>query len=563
MKHSKKIYLIIYSILYICLFIILTCINRDNSGIYIGEIEVSSQSLCGILCVILNSIAVYITLRFGKLGFFTATVLCTASIIPPVIKLIIGNTSDSLPGIFILLGAIAVVHIVRKFLKRIESDEASLVKMANTDILTELPNRRGFIEYLDKLMKADKGRKVNFAVAFMDLDNFKNINDTVGHLTGDDVLKEIVGRWRSMLHDSVFLSRQGGDEFAFVISGKKTRDEVIEEVNRYKTALSYKIDCNETHFYITGSVGIAMYPEHSTNASNLLRYADMAMYYAKREGRDKIAVYDELLMQDLRNDIEMENAIRECLWSNNFFLNYQPQYDILTKKIRGFECLVRMRDKNNNIISPDKFIPIAERTSFIIDIERFVFQHAMEDFLPLVGQNKDIMLSINVSVIHLMHEAFLDDLRQALTSSGFPPQQLEIEITESVLIGSTEHASDVLESVKAMGISIALDDFGTGYASLSYLNKLPIDLLKIDKVFVDSLRNDAKSHNGKTDKDFIAAIISMGHLLHFSVISEGVEEDSQRDTLKKLGCDYLQGFLWGRPMSYDNVCALIKSNKEL
>ena len=553
---SKRLRLIFNCVIYLFFSILTALISRSHFDLHLADSVIPAQSICGIISVILILFCVSMTLSCHAAGFVLSLILNSFSILSATLSIAQTGSLDPLPGICIMLCGIIIVCVVYHFVKRIALKEDELLVMANTDILTELPNRRGFLDYLDKLMKSELEEPITFAVAFVDLDNFKNINDAMGHPVGDVVLQQIVKRWKDIVSEHVFISRQGGDEFAFIVTGLKTEDELITEVSRYITALSERIDIKETHFYLTASVGIALYPEHGPDASNLLRYADMAMYHAKKEGRNKVALYNKKIMQDTKHEIEMETAIRDALWNNHFFLDYQPQYDIIAKKLRGFECLVRMINKDGEVVGPGKFITLAERTSFILDIERFVFHHAMSDFLPIINQYPDILLSINVSVSHLMHDEFIHDLSKALQDTGFPPNRLEIEITESVLIASADRAVEVLTTLKSMGISIALDDFGTGYASLSYLAKLPIDLLKIDKTFIDSLNEAASSGNGKSGKDFVAAIISMGHVLHYDVLSEGVEEEEQLDILKNLGCDHLQGFLWGKPMSFENVKTL-------
>ena len=260
----------------------------------------------------------------------------------------------------------------------------------------------------------------------------------------------------------------------------------------------------------------------------------------------------------IENSVSLEQKIRIALEENNLYFVLQPQYNTKTKKIRGFEALARMKDEYGNIISPASFIPVAEKTGLITSIDNWVIRNSMIFFKSVLDiTNEKLMLSVNISVLHLLNKGFLDEIQQMLSETKFPPNNLEIEITESVFISSMSKAIDTLNELKRIGVCIALDDFGTGFSSLSYLSKLPIDLLKIDKSFIDELLVSESGRN------YVAAIISIGHIMNFSVISEGVESQKQLDILDSLGSDYMQGYLWGRPMLPKDAVKLLGISDEL
>ena len=267
------------------------------------------------------------------------------------------------------------------------------------------------------------------------------------------------------------------------------------------------------------------------------------MYEVKRTNSSNHILRFSTDLLKIERTLEIERKIRNALDENTIYFNLQPQYD-LSHKLRGFEALARMKDSDGTVISPGEFIPVAEKVGLIDKVDLSVFRNSAMFFGELIKKTgTDITLSVNVSVRHLMKNDFLDEVREILDTCGIPAGQIEIEITESVMIDSAEKALQCINGIKEMGIKIAIDDFGTGYSSLSYLNKFPANLLKIDKSFIDKMNTNDSS------KQYVAAIISIGHIMNFKVISEGVEEDDQLDTLRDIGCDFIQGFIWGRPMA--------------
>lgn len=437
-------------------------------------------------------------------------------------------------------------HIARyKVLKRLEH-------MSYTDTLTGLPNHSACTEYISDLIKA--GEK--FAAVSVDLNNFKRINDTLGFEAGNRVLMEVSERWKAISDNNSsnpdrYLTRIGGDEYFLVIKGYETGTELVDSIRCYIDALGDHLHIDGCDVYVSACFGYSEYPMDADTTDSLVSHANLAMNEIKKaNSSEHILHYTPELLRD-EHILDIENLIRSALENDTIFFNLQPQYDI-NHKLRGFEALARMKDTNGNMVSPGDFIPVAEKVGLIDRVDGTVFRKAAIFFGDMLRKTgADLTLSVNASVRHLMKSDFIDEIRDLLDVSGIPAGKLEIEITESIMIDSVDKALHCIDELKNMGIQIAIDDFGTGYSSLSYLNRFPANLLKIDKSFID------KMNTSDSSRQYVAAIISIGHIMGFDVISEGVEENEQLETLRSIGCDYIQGFIWGRPMSAEDTEKLV------
>ena len=436
-------------------------------------------------------------------------------------------------------------HIARyKVVKRLK-------QMSYTDAMTGLPNRFACADYISKSIYEN----VRFAVVSVDLNHFKSINDTLGFDAGNKVLIEIKDRWKKVSDatDSdleIYIARISGDEFYLVISGYRSDEELRSVIDRYVDAMGERMTFDGYDLFVSASFGYAEYPNDADNTDALISHANAAMNEIKkaRNSEHVLRFSSELLQNE--HMLEIENMIRNALENETIYFNLQPQYD-MEHSLRGFEALARMRDADGNNISPGEFIPVAEKVGLIDKVDGMVFKKAGKFFGDLIKKTDlDLTLSINASVRHLMKTDFLDEIRDILKTSDIPAEKLEVEITESIMIDS-DKALQRIEELKEMGIKIAIDDFGTGYSSLSYLNRFPANLLKIDKSFIDEMNKDDSS------RQYIAAIISIGHVMGFDVISEGVEEHDQLETLKSIGCDFIQGYIWGKPLSAEDVEKLV------
>lgn len=536
---------IICMLLFAFLFIVTLFITK-RSYIDLAGAKIPSGSINGVLSVFQVAIMVYVTSVEKRTGYAISLGVLTAYIIYLIAKMVRTQSVDILPGIATLVFGVFMVYVVYKNMSRIANSEEALYKLAYNDSLTGLPNRRAFDDQIATLINSQKSKK--FALAVIDLDNFKGINDSIGHECGDGVLCEVAKRWRAVLKDDEFIARQGGDEFIIIIRNYEDEEYVKNRMSEFLDALSDEMVIMNNCFFASASFGVACFPIHASDSENLFRYADMAMYQAKISKTDKIKLFDISMVAPVENEYMYDRLIRSNLQNDSFEIMFQPQFKASTHELRGFEALLRMKDDYGRYVSADKFIPYAEKSKLIFDIDRWVLNNAMKLIKPYyILSRSDFILSINISALHLQNESLFDDIACSLRMHEFPSKNLEIEITETSLVSSVANATMLLNKIKKLGIKVALDDFGTGYASLSNLSDLPIDLLKIDKVFMDKMLMDAKN------KNFVSAIISMGHIFNFEVIAEGVEYEIQLDVLKKLGCDYIQGFLWGRPLSMDVV----------
>ena len=427
-----------------------------------------------------------------------------------------------------------------------------LKKISYTDQLTGIPNRIACIELIGKLIKVGR----SFSVVSIDINGFKSINDTMGFDTGNKVLTEIASRWKNIAdadmsgtHD--YIARMGGDEFAFVICDYRSDDVIMKTIMQYESVLKERLTVDGCDFYITASFGYSVYPNDAETSDSLVTHANAAMSEVKRLNSSNHILRFSPDMLRTERILEVENKLRAAIETDGVFYHLQPQFD-MSHKLRGFEALARMKDARGNFISPGEFIPVAEKVGLVDKIDGIVFRKAALFIGDIIKKNNiELILSVNVSVRHLMKNDFLDEVRAVLSESGLPAKSLEIEITESIMIDSADKALKCIEELHKMGIQIAIDDFGTGYSSLSYLNNFPANLLKIDKSFID------KMNTGDKSKQYVAAIISIGHIMGLEVISEGVEDNEQLETLKEIGCDFIQGYFWGRPMPAEDAEKLI------
>ncbi len=423
-----------------------------------------------------------------------------------------------------------------------------LKRLSYTDTLTNLPNRFASSDYVNDLIRRGK----RFTVVSIDLNHFKSINDAFGFKAGNEVLKEVSRRWKAVVDSkaseaSEYITRLNGDEFLLIIHGYSSEETVRSTVQRYADALTDSMVIDNCDLYMTASFGYAEYPTDASTADSILSHADLAMNEIKNaRSSDQILRFTADILKNERT-LEIENIIRKALKKETIYFNLQPQFDI-EHKLRGFEALARMKDSEGNFISPGEFIPAAEKVGLIDKVDSMVFRKAAAFFSELLRKTGlGLTLSLNASARHIMKNGFISEIRDLLSSSGLAPEQIEIEITESILIDSADKALQCINDLRDMGVKLAIDDFGTGYSSLSYLNKIPANLLKIDKSFIDKITTSESS------KQYVAAMISMGHIMGLDVLSEGVEEPEQLEALRSIGCDYIQGFIWGRPMSAEDA----------
>jgi len=437
---------------------------------------------------------------------------------------------------------------LEKSLKVLDLQREQLEYQANHDSLTGLPNRILFTDRLKQSIKISQTNQKQVAIVFIDLDHFKEINDSLGHNVGDKVLVEVTKRIESTMRKSDSLARLGGDEFCVILNDIDDVDDVSDIILKEMESLKEPIEVNGNTLYIGMSVGISMYPNDGEDASSLLKYADAAMFKAKNDGRNTYCFYDEAMTEKAYERIFLETALREALQKDEFVVYFQAQMNAKKDTIVGMEALVRWQHPTKGLIPPYKFIPLAEDTGMIIELDRLVMAKALENFYQW---HKDGLnpgkLSMNLAMKQIQEPDFVEFITNLIKNKKCIAKHIELEVTETQIMSNPEQSIKVLEELSDMDISIVIDDFGTGYSSLSYLKKLPINKLKIDKSFVDGVPLDAD------DSAIAKTIISLSKNLNLKVIAEGVETQEQKDFLVENGCDFIQGYLYSRPIPADEM----------
>ncbi len=435
---------------------------------------------------------------------------------------------------------------MEEYTKQLSENEEKLNSLSYFDMLTELPNRLMILNRIDLLLSYSDTPE-RFSVAIIDIDDFKRINDTAGYNVGDIYLVTAAFRLREAIHGSDFLGRLGGDEFALIIQRQMSREKIESYMRSLQDTLKKPTEIGNVQYSTGACIGVAAYPEDGTSAEELLKYADMAMYQAKENGKNTVQLFQEQMKNAVLQSIEFENNMKYAVSNGEMFMVYQPQYDSISKRLRGFEALIRWQSPKLGFVSPARLIETAEKTGQIISLGEWILRRACEDFRKIIGCS-NVLLAVNISAVQLMEPSFREMVQSVLKELDFNPRRLELEITESVFISASEDAAGLLRELKNLGIRIALDDFGTGYSSLSYLQKLPVDLLKLDKSFINTL-NDPESK-----RQIVGDIIRLTHQMGMKVIAEGVENQVQLEYLQENECDYIQGFLWGRPLCKQDLC---------
>ena len=544
-------------ILYILATVTLNRVTHSGGEIMLGSYPFALRSAAGIFSSLANLCVILLVVLYRKVGFITGLVIIIGQIPMMLVQIIMLHNYDAIPGVFTNGLTIIAIVIININHNRVDRFQKEVLEQAVTDRLTGLPNRFAGREYFAGLVKV----REKFVYVATDINNFKSINDTMGYETGNKVLKEIANRWRDLADNGNLgtfnlVAHISGDEFGFSIQDYNSEEDVLRTINRFREELERRITIDDCDYYVNASFGYAEFPTDAEDLETLISGASLALHDAKRRGilGDPVRYTKELVQNE--KSLETERKIRSALTDDTIFLHLQPQYDI-NHKLRGFEALARMKDADGNYIPPMEFIPVAERSGLVDQIDMAVFKRAAE-FLQNAGKTAepDFTISVNISVKHLLKNSFIDDVKGILETYDVAAEHIEIEITESIMIDSVERALGRIEEVRKLGIMVAIDDFGTGYSSLSYLNSFPANLLKIDKSFIDVM-NQAESN-----KKYVASIISIGHVLGLEVISEGVESEDQLETLKEIGCDYIQGFIWGRPVPPEEAAKLIAQQEE-
>ena len=431
---------------------------------------------------------------------------------------------------------------------KLEEQKNAFKNLAHYDTLTGLPNRLLFYDRLEKVIANAEKNDQKFSILFLDLDNFKEINDSFGHDVGDDLLKIVAEKFQNRISKTDLLARLGGDEFTLVVEGWRNTEQIASIADRLIHTLNEPIYILGHEIYITVSVGISVYPEDGMDIATLLKHSDSAMYSAKNEGRNLYHFYKQIMTDQALERVTLETKMRKALENNEFIIYYQPIVNGVTSELIGLEALVRWQDPEKGLLTPDKFIHIAERTSIIIPLGEYVMNKVASQVKDWHEKGFDpSYISINLSVNQLRHKKLLSNITNILEKTNFRDDWLEFEITESYAMKNPEESIEVLNQIKALGVKLSIDDFGTGYSSLSHLKKLPVDKLKIDKAFISDLHYDLD------DKILVSTIVSLAENMNLKVIAEGVETKEQKKFLENIGCIYMQGYLFGKPVDFTTI----------
>ena len=456
--------------------------------------------------------------------------------------------------VVLLLLYVLLVPLLARVTRRMGRQIERIEHQAYHDDLTDLPNRLLFRERIAQALEAARGAGGAGAVLLLDIDRFKEINDTLGHSSGDDVLRQVAGRLGEAFHGEVTLARIGGDEFGMVLPGHDAAvaGAVADEVRRL---LWQPFTLQGLPLPLAASIGISLYPEHGEDADTLMRRADVAMYVAK-ETRGGYTVYDpEQDTNDARR-LALAGELPRALDERELVLHYQPKLDLASGAIVGAETLVRWLHPEHGLIGPAEFIPIAERTGMITRISGYVLEGAIRQCSDWNAAGLDVSVALNLTMHDLLDLDLPERIGGLLADAGLRPRKLVLEITESTIMGDPLRVREVLTRLNALGIRLAIDDFGTGYSSLGYLKNLPVDELKIDRSFVQEMTSDS------SDATIVRSTVDLGHNLGLRVVAEGVESEDVLETLRSLGCDEAQGYFIGRPVAAEELTSRLSSAPE-
>ena len=566
---------------------------------------------CSLLIIAYFSNRLGVTTRYRHLATITSVVILVVSglifpkdleaieemylLIPLIYLFILPGTLWPIGIAFLLLSAYFPSHLDHELSDFIEDaleliflssfasimtyfQQKSLTQMQHfkidsyTDYLTGLHNRKSFMKQMEALLQHYEDETVTgFALLGLDLDGFKKINDQLGHLAGDQVLKQVAMRLEKMSGEGVTAFRTGGDEFAFLITleekltnsyqvkgeSQQLKEKSIDLANRILELSEYAYIASNKHYNISASIGIALYPEDANDIETLYSNADLAMYNAKVLGKNCFSLYEENLMKKAARRYELEDALKTAISNNELHLLYQPKVCLATGKITSAEALLRWHHPKYGMVSPMEFIPIAEGNLAIIPIGRWVLEQVCQQIVKWQQYTGLKTVAANVSSAQLTDASFVNSVSELLVTTGCPGHLLEIEQTESWLMDDSDNNVEILKQLKRLDIKLSLDDFGTAYSSLSQLGRLPLDVLKIDKSFIDNCVHNHSDHM------IVRTIIQLGHNLGMTIVAEGVEYEAQRALLASEGCDSFQGYLFSKPVSASEFELLLEQDIEV
>ena len=511
-----------------------------------------------------NLIASYVPVRSSD----TAPVEAVMEIYSDVTGLVAKMEQTQLEVVSGVVGALSALYLLMLWMagrsdrilreQEVErlANEERIRHQAYHDQLTGLPNRTSFAEHLEQAIRRSKRFGWSLALMFIDLDRFKRVNDSLGHEAGDQLLLGSTTRIRSCLRESDLLFRMGGDEFTVLLENVKGPEEAAMVATRMLQAIAEPIELGRHELTATASIGIALYPRDDHSGDRLVKSADTAMYRAKELGRNRYAFFTQEMNERVEGQLLLEAGLQRAVKNDEFVLHYQPRVCAATQRVVGVEALLRWKHPEWGLVLPGRFIPLLEETGLIVPVGAWVLRTACrQNRLWQDAGLPPMRVSVNLSSRQFRSDSLVATIREALRGSGLAPEQLEIELTESVLVENTETAISVMERLKSIGVAISIDDFGTGYSSLNYLKRFPIDCLKIDRSFVHDLHMSAK------DAAIVDAISALARSLGIGLVAEGVEQGHQADFMRARYCTELQGYLFSHPLPADAIADVVKRFK--
>lgn len=431
-------------------------------------------------------------------------------------------------------------------------NQKEIYNLAYYDSVTSLPNRVKFVKELGQKLKTSKVGKDIFATLLLDLDKFKHINDTLGHDTGDEVLKLLGVRLSDLIGDRGILYKAGGDEYFILVNNIEDRSQVVLLAKDIIEDFKKPYYIEDHHLYLTTSIGISIYPEAGLDILNIVKNSDLALYKAKELGGNSYYIYGKEIESKGLDLMQLLNQLRQGIANDELILHYQPQIDMETNRLIGFEALVRWNHPTKGIVFPDQFISLAEESELIIPMGNDILKKACIQIKEWINEDNDIVVSVNISAKQFQHKDFLNVVKNALEVADLDSKYLAIEITESIAIYNMEYTLNILKELDALGINVSIDDFGTGYSSLSYLNEMNVDELKIDRSFIWDIEKNSKN------RTISNAIIILAKQLGLRVVAEGVENEEQLNILKDMKCDIAQGYYFSKPIPKEQVSNFTK-----
>ena len=434
----------------------------------------------------------------------------------------------------------------------LKKNQEHIKKLAYNDNLTQLPNRIAFTEVLDNVLYTLR-QEETIAIMDIDIDDFKVINDTLGHSYGDELLIDVTHRLKQAISEDDYLARNGGDEFILLTQNITDISEYEDKIKKIMKVFSYPFVLSTKEFFVTVSIGIVLAPANGKTSQTLIKNVDTAMYVAKGNGKDTYCYFNDSMNENLMNKIEMQSELRKAIENKDFVAYYQPQIQLSDNKLVGFEALIRWKKEDGSLVPPADFIPLAEETGLIVPIGQYVLIEACKE-LKLWNDKgyKDLTMAVNLSARQFRDRDFVQMLQDIIAEVGVNPKNLELEITETLALEDMEYTVNTIRRLQDIGVKFSLDDFGTGYSSMHYLKDLPINILKIDKSFLDTIMED------ESEQKIVQTIIAMAQILQLEVVAEGVESEGQADYLKNINCDKAQGYLYSRPVPSQEAYELIK-----